>query len=191
MRTALALITPPVVEPVSLVDAKSHLRVDIADDDMLISSLITTAREYCESFQGRAYVSQALALILDGFPSGAEIVLPRPPLRSVERVVYTTAAGVTTTWPSTNYIVDTASRPGRLLLAPGATWPAGPFMPMGVDVEYTAGYGVSAAQVPARVKQAILLLIGDWYERREATAAPSAAAQAAEALLWQDRMLPI
>jgi uncharacterized phiE125 gp8 family phage protein len=36
-----------------------------------------------------------------------------------------------------------------------------------VQIDYTAGFG-SAANVPEDIKQAILLLVGEWHEFREA-----------------------
>lgn len=190
---ALILVTAPTAEPVSLAEAKLHLRVDATDEDTMISSLITAAREYCENFQGRAYVEQTWELVLDAFPAGDYIELPRPPLRSVVSLTYTDSAGAATVWDPANYIVDTASQPGRLVLAYDKTWPSVTLQPAGgIKVRFTAGYGTGASAVPARVKQAMLLLIGHWYEHREAVITGTiskALEHAIDALLWQDRVV--
>lgn len=65
----LILVSGPVAEPISLIEAKEHLRVDVNDDDVLISSLITAAREYAESICRRVFVTQRWKLVLDAFPS--------------------------------------------------------------------------------------------------------------------------
>lgn len=188
---ALVLVMPPAVEPVTLQEGKAHLRVDTTDDDVLISSLITAAREYCEAFQRRAYITQMWELVLDAWPNGPEIRLPRPPLQSVVAVRYCDFSGTEYTLSPEDYIVDTKSEPGRVVLAYGKTWPAVMLYPASpIAIRFTAGYG-DPASVPAKVKQAILLLVGHWYENREAVTVGSvsrAVEFAVEALLWQDRV---
>lgn len=61
------LITPPAAEPVTLVEAKAHLRLDTALDDSYVSSLITMARQYIEEVCWRGLVTQTWELVLDGF----------------------------------------------------------------------------------------------------------------------------
>lgn len=65
---AVKLVTPPSVEPVTLAEAKIHLRVDVADDDLLITNLITAARLHAENVCRRAFVTQQYGLYLDSFP---------------------------------------------------------------------------------------------------------------------------
>jgi len=85
----LKVITSPTSEPLTLEEAKLHLKVETDADDSLITSLITAARETAEIFTGRALASQVLEYILDGFPSESEtICLPRPPLEEVESIKY-------------------------------------------------------------------------------------------------------
>ena len=65
---AVKLITPPALEPISLQEAKAHLRVDFGDDDDYISALITAARDFAEGFTRRAFLTQSWLLALDHFP---------------------------------------------------------------------------------------------------------------------------
>lgn len=65
----LQLVTPPPVEPLALADAKRYLRLDIADDDTLVSGLIVAARRVCETALRQALVTQTWKLLLDSFPS--------------------------------------------------------------------------------------------------------------------------
>ena len=58
----LTLKTAPETEPVSLNEAKAFLRVDSDEDDNYITSLIKTAREWCEDYQHRAYITQTWEL---------------------------------------------------------------------------------------------------------------------------------
>ncbi len=168
---ALKLVTPPATEPVTLVEAKVHLRVDAVSEDALITSLITAAREYAETVTWRALITQTWKFYCDDWPVGDEILLPNAPLQSVASVKYKDTAGIQTTWGVSNYIVDTDSEPGRVVLGYGLSWPSVTLYPANpIEIEFTAGYGVAAA-VPASIKQAMLLLIGHLYENREATAA--------------------
>jgi len=181
-------------EPLSLGDVKLHLRVDLDDDieGELINSLITTAREYCEGFQRRAYLTQTQELWLDSFPSVDYIKLPLPPLQSVTHIKYYGTDDTEYIFTSDDYFVDTKSEPGRVSLGYGKTWPSTTLRPAnGVNIEYVAGYGDAASDVPEKVRQAILLLISHWYENREAVstsgAIPKEIPFSVESLLWQDR----
>jgi uncharacterized phiE125 gp8 family phage protein len=182
---------------VSLAEAKQHLRVDITDDDALITALITAAREYCEGFQNRAYITQVWQLWLDSWPDGSEIRIPKPPLQSVASVKYYGADNTEYVLPITDYIVDNKSEPGRIVLAYEKTWPSVILRPANaVCVEFVAGY-VGADKVPQRVKQAMYLIIGHLYENREAVRVAMQRGETlpvpfgVDALLWQDRVVPV
>lgn len=191
---ALQLIIPPAMEPIALDAVKAHLRVDVTDDDALIAAFITAAREYCEGFQNRAYITQTWQLWLDAWPAGGEIRIPRSPLQSVSSVRYYGADNTEYILAPTDYLVDTKSEPGRIVLAYGKNWPSVTLRPANaVCVEFTAGYG-DVATVPQRVKQAILLLVGHWYDSREVAAVGKLVSEVpftVNALLWQERVVPV
>lgn len=177
-------------EPVSLTEAKAHLRVDISTDDTLIQSLIVAAREYCEGFQNRTYISTSKELWLDAFPSKDFIEIPLPPLASISSVKYYDTSNVEATMSSGDYFVDTKSEPGRVCLGYGKSWPSTTLRSYnGVCITFVAGYGATAASTPQKVKQAMLLLIGDYYSTREAGNASKGTIEAVERLLWLDRCL--
>ena len=124
-------------------------------------------------------------------PLRLAIYLPRPPLQSVTSIVYTDSEGAHYTVDADSYIADTASELGSIVLSYGASWPSVTLRPTaGVEITYVAGYG-DAASVPQRAKQAILLLVGHWYEQREAVLAGSISKEiefAVHSLLWHDRV---
>lgn len=151
--------------------AKKHVRQDLDVDDDLLTDTIQTAREYLESESGRALMVQTWDLFLDDFPCEREIELPMPPLRSVASVQYTPEGGSQQTIPAADYVVDTASEPGRIVLAREASWPSDTLVAAnGIVVRFEAGYD-DADSVPKLARQGILLLVGEWYEHREAAAA--------------------
>ncbi len=127
----------PVCEPISLVEAKLHLRVDSVTEDALITSLIAAARQWCESYEGSSYIIRDYKLFLDGFYDF--IQLPYGPIISVESVQYYDSAGVLQTLAESVYTVDTDSLPGRIYLAYNQFWPATQSIPKAVIINYTAG----------------------------------------------------
>lgn len=180
---SFVLVTAPTVEPLTLQEAKDHLRVDHEDDDALIDALITAARQQAEIFCRRSLLTQTWDLFLDCFPDDDELCLPRPPLQSVAFIKYLDLNGVQQTFASSNYRVDTASTPGQVTLAYGAYWPSYQEIENSIQVRFVAGYGDFASAVPRPIAQALLLMIGGWYEDRSSGQAPVAAQQ----LLWTYR----
>jgi uncharacterized phiE125 gp8 family phage protein len=176
----------PAAEPVSVVEAQAHLRLDGDAETDVLAALIAGAREVAELMTGRALVTQSWTLSLDawseggaegavGWPAGLAcaprcarlaFALPRPPLISVETVKTFDADGVGSVWDPAAYFVDRATVPGRIVRLRGAPWPI-PGRPLGgLEIAFTAGYG-DAATVPAALRQAILLLVAHWFENRE------------------------
>lgn len=162
----LKVITPPAVEPVSLGEVKAQLQIDESDtiyDDQL-NTLIPAARVWCEQYQNRAYITQTLELALDWWPCGNEIKLLRPPLQSVTSVSYTDKDSMTATWADSNYIVDDYAFVGRIVKKCGVAWPSVSLAAAnGVKVRYVAGYGDAPGDVPATIRQAIILLVVHWF----------------------------
>lgn len=173
----------PAEEPITLAEAKNHLRLDETADDALVAALIAAARQQAEAHTGRAFVTQTWELTADRFPwfcgnrwtfdgraiDRETIRLPLGTLAadSVE-ITYVDTDGATQTLAAARYQVDAASEPARLVPAYATCWPATRCQtPNAVTVAFTAGYG-TAADVPQSIKQAMLLLIGHWYEVRTA-----------------------
>lgn len=165
---ALTLFAAPDGEPVTLAEAKSHLRVDVADDDVLITALITGSRLHLDGRDGwlnRALVTQDWDLTLDAFPAGA-IEVPLPPLQSITHIKYLDTTGVEQTWPASKYTVDIKSAPGRIEPAYGETYPSTRAVLNAVTIRFRAGYGAAAA-VPEAIKLGLKCLIAQFYEQRE------------------------
>ncbi|MDP3088862.1 MAG: head-tail connector protein [Methylotenera sp.] len=164
------LITPPVSEPISLVEAKLHLRVDHNAEDTLITALITSAREQCEHILGRSLMPQTWEAILDDFPLDNDIELLNPNIISITSIKYIDALTANeTTLASNQYALDKDSEPGWVMPAYGVTWPETLAIANAVRIRYVAGYA-DAASVPASIKAWILLAIGVAYKQREALA---------------------
>ena len=168
---SLTTTTPPAVEPVTLAEAKAHCRVDTSTDDAYISSLITAAREWCEAYCDETFVHTQYRMTLDAFPH--EIELPRPPMASsgtvtAVTVTYTLENQSTATLATNQYRVDRDSTPGVIRTLYNGSWPSHLLDYNAVTVSWWGGMGASGSSVPQRVRNAILWLVGLWYERRMA-----------------------
>jgi len=161
------LITAPTTEPVTLAEAKLHLRVDVSAEDTLITAFITAAREQCEHILGRSIMPQTWENVLDSFPLYEDIELLHPNILSVTSIKYIDALTANeTTLAANQYVLDKDSMPGWVMPASGVTWPDTLSVANSVRVVYQAGYA-DAASVPASIKHWILLVIGTWYKNRE------------------------
>jgi uncharacterized phiE125 gp8 family phage protein len=156
----------PSTEPITTAEAKSHIRVDVSTEDTLIDDYIKVARRLSERLTRRSFITQTITLKLDGF-SGGEIVLPRSPAQSVTSIQYVDTDGATQTWSSSLYDVDTSSEPARVTPAYDEDFPDTRAVANAVTVTYVAGYG-SASDVPEELRLLIRLLVGHYFENREA-----------------------
>ena len=170
-RSSKTQTSAPSVEPVTVAEAKAHMRVDHSTDDTLIGNLIKAAREHCEHSTGRALITQTWESRFDYWPSGGVIYVPKPPLQSVTSIVYIDTAGASTTLSASVYDVDTNATPGRILPAYNESWPSVQDHTNVITVTYVAGFGDAASDVPEGLRIAILQLVAQWYEHREAISA--------------------
>lgn len=177
----LLVLEGPAVEPLTLAEARAHLRLDGDEEDAVVSACIVAARQACESYTGLSLISQSWQLYLDRWPRGA-VLLPRPPVQEVLEVAVMDAEGGRETLDPERYVVDRAAgRPARLVRRGGLSWPR-PGRPIGgIEITYRAGYGDSWNDVPAALRQGMLLAVAHFFERREG----EAGLPPAIATLWQ------
>ena len=184
----------PTVEPVSLDQFKSQVRVDstFTDDDTIMTMYLIAARNHAENYTRRSFFSQTWQMTLDHFPTylyngtlnpairrdwmyysgiwnGMTIALPKGPVTAVNSIKYLDTTGTQQTLSSSNYTADLTSLPARIVPAPGLCWPlATVYVPGSVQVNFTAGSYVEDTDCPQTIAMAILLLASHWYEHREA-----------------------
>jgi len=159
------LKTAALTEPVTLTEAKLHLRVDLTTDDTLILALIQAAREKVEAYTGLVLVSSSWYGYADDLDSeGFELTMC--PVASITAITYKDADNVSQTWAAANYIANTTRTPARIGYSSSGAAPTTYGGYHDWRIEFVAGYA-NAAQVPAAIKSAMLLLIGHLYEHRE------------------------
>jgi uncharacterized phiE125 gp8 family phage protein len=169
---SVVVITPPDEDQpvVSLAEAKVQLRVDHDDDDDYIESLIAVATATIDGpdgWLGLALMRQTLECSVADF---CEVRLLYPPVSSIVSVKYDDAAGVEQTVPDSDYrlVGASPSRRPRLVPAPGKAWPQPRCQAGSVRVRYVAGFGEEGCNVPAPIRHAILMMVAELYEVREA-----------------------
>ena len=196
MLLDLVRVTGPANQPVSLDQAKRQVKLepDETENDEELGDILAQATEAMDGYAGwlgRALITQQWKLCLPGFwaqshpdvrpdyfPPGLltiwphrhqpRIRLPLPPLQSVQSVAYVDTTGTAQTLSSSLYTVIDGPR-GELAAAPGQTWPdTQDDNPRAVTITFTCGYGDTADDVPSQIKRAILLIVGHWYEHKEA-----------------------
>lgn len=180
------LVTAPASEPVTAADVKAQLELDVSDTskDTQIDLYISTARQMIEEYTGLALIDQTWRLELDNWPSVAEpwwdgvrelprsaltdsgraadVLLPRYPLQSVDTIT----ADSTAVTIADVFTVDTAQKPGRLVIKLGGSLPVITETSNGIKISYTAGYGANASDVPAALRLAIIQMAAYMFEHR-------------------------
>lgn len=178
---ALVLTSGPASEPVTLSEAKAHLRIDGSAEDVLLTSLMLTSRLHIEAALGLAMITQSWMLVLDRWPGDGSVDIPIAPLQAITAVRVRNAAGNASVIAPTSYLVDIASKPPRLVLNTAAP-PLPQRVANGIEIDVTAGFGANAASVPAPLKHAILMLVAHWYEHRDPVEIGSAAVRIPDAV---------
>lgn len=163
---SMVMTAAPAVEPVTLAQAKAHLRVDDASEDAYISSLIVTSRLQIEAALGLALITQSWRWTIDDWPACAALELPIRPVQQIGSIEVTHATGVATTVPPASYRLDGHGSPPRIVLT--TLPPPMPDLPAdGIAISMITGFGAAAADVPEPIRHAVLLLVAHWFENRE------------------------
>lgn len=205
----LQLTAPPARLPVDLNELRAHLRLDDSQtvEDAILSAALRSAAESCENFTGRALVTQTWTLFRDAWPSGdcdavlregwhegaletsssraLALILPKPPLQSVAHVKTFAEDDTEALWPASDYFVDTAGIPGRVIARAGQAFPVPGRVANGIEVRFVAGYGDTPGDVPARLRQGIVQLAAYHFENRGDSAVEAALKSSGASVLWR------
>lgn len=163
----MILLSAPTAEPITLGEAKAHLRVDTDAEDTLIQSLIMASRLHIEAALDLALITQTWRLRRDTWPSSRTLTLPIRPIQSVISVKVYDDDDIPRAIDPASFILDGAANPARLVWRGNGSAPASGLAANGIEIDFVAGHGDGPADVPQPMRQALLLLIAHWYENRE------------------------
>lgn len=164
------LLTPPAIEPLSLAEAKSFLRIEHDDDDDLVSALIAGSRIHIEAQTRRALITQTWRLVRDCWPAGGVLPVLPVPLRALVAVRVYDTEDEARSIPVEQFTINRVSAPAMLLPAFGIAPVPGRAI-AGIEIDFEAGYGDIEADVPEPLRHAVRLLLAHWYENRALIAA--------------------
>lgn len=162
------LLAGPAAEPVTLAEARAFLRVDDTAEDAFITTLITAARLHVEGTTGRALMAQSWRVVRDNWPEDRVVVLPVAPLMSLTSVTAYDAEGNGTNIALMQFQPETGATPGRIFLPRNIDGAPALRRYNAIEIDYAAGYGTEPDDVPADLRQAVLTLVGYWFEHRDA-----------------------
>ena len=168
------IITPASLKALTVEEVKDYLRVDSSDEDTLLGVLIDAATQVAEHYLGRFLLTTVIEEFYDFFPvykTGVDpfrgdrniVYLSRGPVQSVASLKYVDGNGDEQTVSTDDYRSDLVSEPARIM--PEHGWYGTKDTVNAVIVRYTCGY-TQASDVPANIKVALLLIIGEMYEKR-------------------------
>jgi uncharacterized phiE125 gp8 family phage protein len=168
--------TDPAAEPVTLAEAKLFARIDGTDDDALVTSLITRARQTVENQTGRILVDRTFTATLDYLPCAGVYELAYRPIGSVTSIKGINEDGTETTLDVNDDIILDGDN-ARITVKSTAPSLSSDRLANAFEIVYVAGYGATADDVPEWAKQAVLTLVATWYEHREQVVVGSSVAQ--------------
>jgi uncharacterized phiE125 gp8 family phage protein len=166
MKTNL-VDTGAVTAPVTLAEFKAHARIYHSEDDSALPDTILAATQVIENETRRALITRAFSYRLEAFPENGEIVLPRSPFVAVTSITYNDPAGATQTLNTSYFLSYAVNMIGRVQLKKNQAWPATENNGgLDVTVNFTAGFGAAAANVPLALRFCVLLQAAHMYEHR-------------------------
>ena len=159
----LELQTDATVEPVTLAELKTQLRVSGSSEDDLLTGLITAARQIVEAYTHRALITQTWDYIISN--PGSVIRIPMPPLQSVTSITSYDLDNDSTDEGTSKWYTVTNTTPGEIRLNNGETW-ASVIRDNGFVIEFKCGYGAAASAVPGSLVTAVKMIASALYENR-------------------------
>lgn len=159
----LVITAPPEAEPLTLAEAKEHLRITHDADDDALTALIRVAREMCEGYTGLALITRGCSLYLDSWTKDV-IDLPLPPLQTVAAINVYDSAEAAALFPSASYAVDARGVPARVMLTASPPLPG--LAMSGIEIVFTTGFGDAPGDVPSSLREGMKRLIAHLYLNR-------------------------
>ena len=150
---------------ISTANAKLFLKVDIADDDDVIDSIVNAATESAQEYTNRFFLETTLEQYGTTFADIRSLF--KSPVSEITHVKYYDTDNAQQTLSSSVYQVTPAIEPSTLMLKVDQSYPDVADREDAVLVKYKVGYGTAPTDVPYAIIQAVYLTIGHWYQNRQ------------------------
>ena len=162
---SLKVNTAAAVPILTTAEATTHLKVDTTADDTYIDSLVLAATASAEMFTNRYFINTTVTQYNDHW---REIeTLYKSNVSSITHIKYYDSDNSLQTLASSVYLLDDSAEPARVSLDVSQDWPTIAGRKNAIEVKYIVGYGAAGSDVPDGIKQAVLLIIGNWYQNRQ------------------------
>lgn len=164
----LKLKTAPTKMPISVTEAKAWLQETAADQDPVIDLILRSMVSQLDGHRGvlgRCMIQQTWEYYPPSFPADC-LEIPLGDLMSVASVEYKDPeTGSYVTWSPSNYTVDTLAG----VIKSSVDWPTSKSDVLApIRITFDAGFGPNPSDVPAALREAILMLVADRFENRGA-----------------------
>ena len=163
---AYKVVTPATANPLTLTEAKTHLKVDTTADDTFITNLIKSATSSAQEYTNRFFIATTIQQYGDKWEDISNLF--KSPVASVTHVKYVDPDGTLQTLSTDVYFVDDVNKPARIGLKPNQSFPEIIDRLNAIYVEYVVGIAAGPDEVDEGIRQALLLTIGNWYQNRQA-----------------------
>ena len=163
---AFKVVTPATSNPITLTEAKTHLKVDTTADDTFITNLIKSATSSAQEYTNRFFIATTIQQVGDKWEDISNLF--KSPVASVTNIKYVNPSGSLQTLSTDVYFVDDVNKPARIGLKPNQSFPEIINRLNAVQVNYVVGLAAGADEVDEGIRQALLLTIGNWYQNRQA-----------------------
>ena len=163
---AFKVVTPATSNPITLTEAKTHLKVDTTADDTFITNLIKSATSSAQEYTNRFFIATTIQQVGDKWEDISNLL--KSPVASVTNIKYVDPSGSLQTLSTDVYFVDDVNKPARIGLKPNQSYPEIIDRLNAVQVNYVVGLAAGPDEVDEGIRQALLLTIGNWYQNRQA-----------------------
>jgi uncharacterized phiE125 gp8 family phage protein len=157
------------LEPLSLADAKLHCYIDISATDSLVTALIAVARRWVEQFCLNSLITQSWTVTYDyrdtregSWINKRVLRLPQSPIQSITAITTYDKDNNATVFDSSNYRLSG----DRVVLNDDDAWPTNLRLYDSLQIDFKAGFGDAAINVPPNIVLAMKMLVAQWYEQR-------------------------
>lgn len=165
------IVTPETTFAITLKQLKDHLRIDVGDEDALLTNLMIAAHDLVVNYLGKSLTTRTIRAYYNNWRQA--FTLPSSPVQSITSVKYYDNTGSSTAVSSDVYYFTPGDSYSKLVKYDSEVWPSADLrLTYGIEIEYVAGYGDTPSDIPFGIRQGVLHTAAAMYENREDNSLP-------------------